>query len=525
MKVRSFLAVLLAAILVFSVSCPALAEMTLLSEIKTNADDIELNTQTKTIGIMHTGAEGYALCTADGKQLSDSVYGFMLAESMYFYVADEDGRNAMGLIDSEGNEVVPMQYGLFDYLDEDWILATVYAEGTADDYDYTDWSSQYFTIDYTDVYFKGELVGKLAREDCGYFVTYGDYLMVESMAGEYIAYDSAMKRSDFPSTYLFEYDYDEAYENLYHVGSNQPAFVPSCTLRPEQVDQSIMYDDGNFYDLQGNVVFTAANKYDYVYDYDGDYAVSTIDGLVGVVDRAGNEVLPCVYDDISYAESIFASGYQAVIKDEKIGFVDLDGNVTCDFVYGVDDVQLYANPFNVLADDEGNNIILSAAVGELPERYMDVAYSFVDTCPLIAVQKLDGQVGVLNLQGNAVIPFDGKYGSVFDFQLSDDGTVVVGDNGDGTFSIYQLEDIGGQATAAPELVTAKPEIITPEATTPEAITPEATTKLQDIDSFMSGMGIKTFSGDDDDDYDDDDDDDAEVLEDIDSFLSRIGFAQ
>lgn len=174
--------------------------------------------------------------------------------------------------------------------------------------------------------------------------------------------------------------------------------------------------------------------------YYGDYAVAVKGLLSGVIDITGKEIVPCKYDDISCIDTLFASGYQSVVKDDKFGYVDLNGHITAELIQKQSYRRAGTNPFDTDSAGGGQVDIVSAAVGKLPGHYMDAALSPVDGCPLIAAKNVDGQSGVLNLQGNAVVPFSADYDSVYDLLISYDGTIVIGDHGDGSYTIYRLKD-------------------------------------------------------------------------------------
>ena len=134
------------------------------------------------------------------------------------------------------------------------------------------------------------------------------------------------------------------------------------------------------------------------------------------------------------------NGIAMIEKDGKVGYVNARGEVTCDFVYGESNVySTYCSPFNYLNDLEGNVIVLSGAIGELPERYASVRFGDGDCCPVFAAVNLNGDAGVVDLYGNTVIGFNGAYDDEYDFSISNDGSLVMGYMGSGEYEVYQLE--------------------------------------------------------------------------------------
>ena len=77
-------------------------------------------------------------------------------------------------------------------------------------------------------------------------------------------------------------------------------------------------------------------------------------------------------------------------------------------------------------------------MGELPGRYEEIGYSSSEYCPLLVVAQ-DGKAGVIDLAGAEVIPLNENY-DVYDYTVSDDGSVVLQYNGDGTYTVYQVDN-------------------------------------------------------------------------------------
>lgn len=141
-------------------------------------------------------------------------------------------------------------------------------------------------------------------------------------------------------------------------------------ILPPQFDwitQAYAYDDANFDDVtnyfwvadhSGKIGFAGLNgmitdfKYDDYYHFDGYYggnAVVLIDDAnekYGMIDQQGNEILPCNYSDIQYADEP-EMGYFHVSDfdddgDWRMGVVDFSGNVLLEPIY--DDLYLEFEP-------------------------------------------------------------------------------------------------------------------------------------------------------------------------------------
>lgn len=95
-------------------------------------------------------------------------------------------------------------------------------------------------------------------------------------------------------------------------------------------------------------------------------------GKYGILSTDGNNVAP-IYDDMGTP----SEGYVAVLKNEKIGVIDMKGNVVVPFVYDYEDVW---------GDDDGDPIPMTVHQG------------------VVNVYK-DSRWGVVDVKGNVVVPF------------------------------------------------------------------------------------------------------------------------
>lgn len=400
---------------------------------------LEMNETTNTFAMCKTYGDHYYVVDADGNTLSEG-YASLSVMHNGFQVVDDNGLNVRGFLDGQGQLVMPMQYGDIDWISERWMAGVVLAEATGEDYDYKAiLSDDVYRIEQVDVYHNGTLAGTLSRQEYYSATAYGDYLLITDRNGDRAFYNKSMEKSACVVEYSQEYSSDYKTGVITHCGSNQPAFVPECTLTADEVQKSIWVDsDGVARDLQGNVLFDLGRTYESYYDFEGDYATVKLNGLYGMVDKSGREVLPCEYDEI-YSDyddrGFFANGYQLVSRDGMIGFVDLNGNAVSGFNYSADVTKTYYQPFAYLQGLDGKYVVISP-LGELPEHYVEV--DFEKGCPVFRAENADGAAGVVDMAGNALIPFDGTYDDTYDFDISNDGTLASGMTDDG-FMVYKLE--------------------------------------------------------------------------------------
>jgi len=371
----------------------------------TESRDVTLNRWSNTMIYRSEDSSTYALIDAQGNVLTDKPYIAMSTSGAGFVVALEEGLNVQGFINGQGKEMTAMAYGDIVVVDENWQIGVVLETATGENYDYRNFSNdEFFLVTAYDVYYQGARIGTLNRMDYSSANAYGKYLYVTDRNGNGGYYDSAFNKSGYTGNVYTEYVFDSANGVVWHPGSNQQAFCAGCTLTSEDVTNDLYFVGGSCLDLQGNAVF-AQGAYQPSGIWRGDYhKVRGFNNLYGLVDRSGNLVLPCEYDAIweGTYDGFFGSGYQAVVKEGKFGYVDLKGNVTCPFTYSESVVGSASSPVVKVKNMEGNYILLSAAAGELPGSY---AYVYThEGCPLIEVEDADGNKGIIDIWGNEVLP-------------------------------------------------------------------------------------------------------------------------
>lgn len=167
--------------------------------------------------------------------------------------------------------------------------------------------------------------------------------------------------------------------------------------------------------LDGTVI--AENQYKYVDRFhDGYCRVYVDDEHCGLIDRTGREVLPCVFEKINYP----SDGRILAVKDLKVGFYDLEGNLTVPHQY-------------LKATDYSDSTAVVAIEVDGEERY-----TFIDTAgrrlmaatyPLAMpfregyAEVYDGKLwGMIDKRGREVLPMKYMYMS-----LNEKGRFFAGD--------------------------------------------------------------------------------------------------
>jgi len=443
-KCRAFL--LLLALLI-PAGAPALAAEPTLTFTARSAD---LNRYNGHILCRMENAAYYSLLDADGNVLvpESEEYTYMSATE-YGYIKVEraaaDGLHDEGLLDGDGKVLIPAEYADIDIVSSRWQLGIKLAPSSAEDKDYTvrtNDGNTFYRIDTTDFYFDGRKVGSLSRADFGggYCTAYGAYIRVPNIAKENVYYNSKLEPSPYGKDFYGEYDqqyYNRAY-TYYHIGSGQQAFAASCTLNAADVEDPYLYSDGAVYDLQGNLLFNTLQNYDSIRDFKGGYAVVYKDRMYGMIDLTGKEAVPLKYSSVGYSESEpFKYGYISAERDGKFGFVDVNGQESCDFTYSKDIVS-NRSTFGTLKNLDGSIIVISAAVGELPQHYSDVSFPGYYGCMVFEGKNDQGQTALIDLYGNTLLPFD-TYNSL---DATHDGSVALVYHGNRQYDVFRFDITG-----------------------------------------------------------------------------------
>ncbi len=462
---KRLLSLLLVCILLLSLGPAALAD-TETTELE--ADQAKLNEDSKTIALKAKGEDYYQLIDAKGKVLvpASEEYIDMDPWDSFFEVekASEDELPRKGLLAGDGTVLVPAKYHDVDVLSERWQIGRTVTPSEKDDSDYSipgeeetyiyDESAgifvqdpsnfTYYQIESTDFYYKGEYVGTLPRSQCYglSLVAYGDYICVYSRTYDFVFYNNKLERSPYQSDSYAEYNWEsvDGERVWYHQGTGQVAFRPDCSLEPEELACPYLYDEGVLYDIKGKEIARFSQEYEEVFGFEDGYAFADFaNGLYGVVNLKGEEIIPLEYENLGDCEQyLFRFGYICFVREDEsgfeIGFLNDKGQVTCHFRYTYGDPVVYG-PFARLQAYDGSFYVLSAAVGRIPEPYSRVYFPGEYGCRAFVAENTRGEMGVVDLEGKTLLPFSDQYE---DIQLSTDGTVALVSLDDDQYVIYRF---------------------------------------------------------------------------------------
>ena len=385
---------------------------------------------------------GEGIVTIQGEKLCEDGFGKLSEVGHgYFEAINQNGLDTHGLVDRNGNEVIPFQYSAFQAYSAQWVGAVSLVETTDEHGDYSGGyfgSGDQYNIDHVDMYYIPEqkMAGTLSREQFqeGRGVGGGEYLLVKDRNGGLTMYNSAFETVD----HLFE-RIDDAELCVYQPDALKAATLNSrvtCEVVSEEVPDrvSTIYDSDDycaasksvkvdFKDTQRSALF--ANDGRQVTDYvlgdvqrvcNGRYVISYIydseasKTLYGVYDlEKGAEVFPFAYDQVISDNKLTGlNGYFCVKLDDKLGFVNSEGAVSCPIDYLNDNVDKRMGCCFVYKD--GDQLLLVAGDGfvtNLTEKGIEsVSYGQTGSDgQFVVVKNAEGKYGVLDWHGNGVVDF------------------------------------------------------------------------------------------------------------------------
>ena len=361
-------------------------------------------------------------------------------------VKNPDSVNNIGLIDSAGKELVPLQYGVVNILSRQWVQAITLEASTAENYDYKyifgGGDNPYYKVAQHTFYNMNTLtaVGSLSREQVEFVRGYPGFLVVEGMDGVNTVYDESFAPIGTVAESYHNYVYEKN-GDLFEVkrpGDMKTVFSTPYEVSDYQKDEESFrfQQDGKAgrLDMAGNVILPAA--YDMVLQVADGYALvkNREDNLAGLQDSTGQLVIPALYDEIiaTYSRGIsnpsvtrlLVDGYALVLKDGKYGFVNAKGEETVAPNYAKD----FANTL-LYADVSGKFMLVAAdgVVTELPYKEVEILYN-ADNGRTFFVKDEQGQTTLIDWHGQPLVPL-GNYAK-YDSATSNGGSFLLLKNND-----------------------------------------------------------------------------------------------
>ena len=402
---KKALSLLLALALCLCLTCTALAEVTFTS-IATMSDGRFIY-DSSLIRVQQN--DGYHVLRIDGTDVTGEAYGsnFTYAYGYVCAALANGGLNSSGVFDEQGNLLVPYQYGVVDILSKDWVVAIKISETSSTDYDYTASSdnTKHFVIDSVDIYnlTKDACVGTLARDGYKDADDVYNIINIEDRKGVITSYDA-----DFNALGTVKYSFDDDYA------------TPEYTTYRENGRYGIR-------DAAGNIVMEPS--YSSIDTFYGDYATVYNGEKYGLINTKGELVLPTQFDRIrrnysgpydqkTGSDSYEAAGYFCVLSDGKVGFANIDGEVTCEPRYSEKIMDLYGASA-LYTDMENNRHLLAADGNDVVVDYKSILGLEGASGMLFKVYDGNGY-GVIDWHGELVFPCE--YDSI---NMSGDGAYLL----------------------------------------------------------------------------------------------------
>lgn len=402
--------------------------------------DLTLNEGANTF-VIRTDSRQYQVVDSEMNPLS-AEYPRIDTRDGQYKVCTQD--NTWGLLDGQGKELIAPAYDDIQTISERWAVGITLKESTAENYDYESWFSEtkkFYLIDTADIFYCGEKKSTLTRLEWNYAYAYGDYLVIQNREKKYSAYNKDFVQSAFELEYSSEYSENYNTGKVIHVGSGQEAFVPGCTLTPDEVQQYVWINRYDMLiDLQGNEIADLS-------DYQNMHSVDKESNLIrvknnkkklGLLDATGKMIVPCEYDEFGYDfTSAQKMGYIYAVKDGKAGFVNLKNGKESGFDF-LESAGRQRSAFIVIEDPREGVILISAVAGELPGRYKEVDIPYSSAVMFATVQEMDGRIHVIDAKGNDPLTDTPEIKNSYNVSYSKDGSIILVKDIAGAYHIYKV---------------------------------------------------------------------------------------
>ena len=429
-KNRLSLSLILTIALLFAL--PGIASAVSLNPVQENLYRPEYIDRTEYILVQDQDSRLYGVYDTAGQQIIPSEYGYLDSLSYgYFEAINEEGLNNHALLSAAGEEIIDYQYAAFEMLSPKFCAAVVLEPTEGEMYDYAGGllgGGEHYLVTRYDVYNleTAAMIGSLERAQYQQAMVHGNWLYIEDREGNAKIYDETLTPLDVEVQYL-SCAYEVSDDNLVRL-SDGKVILEDCSNFSEDLDSNtlrVWRSSGvGLCDLEGNPLIPA--EYEKIGMVYGHYAPVVQDGLMGLYDlAAGALVVPCEYDDIPYTmaggEARYEfNGYVLVKKDDKLGFSNTSGEITCEIKYPANTVTQHGCSLSVVDMDGSLHLI----AGDGVQTKLDV--SEIDKYSsglgdLLIVSK-DEKSGVIDWHGEEVLPLE--YAS-YDLLITESGSAVL----------------------------------------------------------------------------------------------------
>lgn len=436
---------------IFSFSCCFASADSEVNMIATFYDvyDAQANFSTVSIHDKATGLYTIYDENLNGYTSAEPVYSIykvtgMLDSLDLYKVQTGNSVNDTGYVDGKGNALVPPEYISVEYISSRWQKGAYAEKCEASLADYKSMDGDTYRTVYNDLYYCGKKVLTLQRDEYYSAYAYGDYLLVKDIEGYYTAYDkTGSKSTDNEIEYSGEYDENYSKRAIYHVPTGQKAFCSECSLTADEVRQDLYVSGASYVDLQGNIL-PLSNQYSSVYRFNGAYAAVERFGKYGIIDRQGNEVIPCEFDSSlrsDYEDTLEPYGYVPTSVDDKFCFVNTSGEITYQSPYSASIIKGYNGVIRYIQDLTGYYMILTPEGGQVDGQFTEVQV----TGALCIAKDTDGILHVIDIYGNNVFTGGEASKSLY---ITRTGNMVLEYIGDRTYNLYTVSGTVNSSSVA-----------------------------------------------------------------------------
>lgn len=460
---KKMLRVLLIAMLCLMMALPAGATATQISA-KIDADRFIANTNLMRV----SGKEGYGLMTMDGTMITDTIYSNLTFDNGYITAAQTtlEGINTFGVMSMDGQVIVPFEYNILK-VSRDFCVAVALEDATAASHDYESYSGEaFYNVGSVGIYHlpTATKIATLTRDQ------YLDHKFVNG-------YINIQDRTTGVIT-----TYDETFTALGTVEKlYDDDFAPA---RYQTYRENGQY---GVKDAAGNIIMPPSYQNAYYSESYNAIEISTGEAS-GLVDLNGKLLVAPEFDSFKPSYNLPAteetnyrtSGYKflgkyfCAVKDGKMCFVDIDGNITFGPKYSKDIVEVHGASLT-LQDLEGNTIIVAAdGVETTVTGYERVTAMSNTSGYYFRVTNADGKYGLIDWHGVEVMPCEFGLPSI-----SNDGRYIIASKDYKNNELYELtypEAPAAEQPAAEEpAVDAAPVVEAPAADAAPAVDAPAAT--------------------------------------------------
>lgn len=413
-----------------------------LSLVTEYGDDIQILGSPESTDVLqvYDGSDGTYLMGVDGTALTEAKYEDAMVGKNGYIAAKEysEDINTVGLLDQDGNEVIPFQYGNVTILSTKWAVGITVEETQEGDYDYSTWddySNSHWVIKQVDVYYlpDAKCVANLERSDYQEAKAYDDRIKILSRADNTVnVYDSEFNEiATGLSSLSMDYDEYGDYFSKYTVFTDQK----NNKVGLKDLDGKVVLKPMKYASLDK----TYAEGY-YKARKSGEYGYELIkaDGtVVCPLECDGFRSYPINRADSDDEDAYVAFGYVACKDGDTVKYADESGTITGDFAYSYTVVKNYGasslttvSPYTLLSADgmetalDGyesvDSVVNSKGMYYLvsqTDEYNNTVYGLIDW---------HGEVVIPCVYGTLEVTGDGKYAVVSEYSSY------------GPYSLYEL---------------------------------------------------------------------------------------